>query len=199
MERLPKFPKAAGRLVLVHAGWGLTIWQNLDFRRHSLIFLDLKQGLIFESLPRFGSDLVQSVFISLPMCRRCMLARLTTCLESIISALFLRFFFACYPKPVRDLKLLLGGSSKTFSFHFNHVLLVVAHHKQQFIFIVLPSLLFLLRCRRTLLICLLHSPTCTVPLCCSSRIPCTSQYVYFASDLIEILYKNLPKCCFLLL
>ena len=61
------------RLVLVFIRFGINDLPDRDFGRHSLDFLDLK--LILESLPRFGSDFVQSVFISLPVRRRrcCML------------------------------------------------------------------------------------------------------------------------------
>ena len=57
------------RLVLVFIRFGINDLPDRDFGRHSLDFLDLK--LILESLPRFGSDFVQSVFISLPVRRRC--------------------------------------------------------------------------------------------------------------------------------
>ena len=68
-----KIQTELSRLVLVFIRFGINDLPDRDFGRHSLDFLDLK--LILESLPRFGSDFVQSVFISLPVRRRrcCML------------------------------------------------------------------------------------------------------------------------------
>ena len=64
-----KIQTELSRLVLVFIRFGINDLPDRDFGRHSLDFLDLK--LILESLPRFGSDFVQSVFISLPVRRRC--------------------------------------------------------------------------------------------------------------------------------
>ena len=100
---------------------GINDLADLDFIRHSLIFLELKQaradfGKFASIWLRFGSICLH--FSSwLPALHA---RQLPTCLESIELKLFqcfcLHLFF------IWDLKVLLAGSSKKFSFHFNHVL-----------------------------------------------------------------------------
>ena len=70
---------------------------------------------------------------------------------------FLSVFFACYLNKYRQgFKASSGWFIKGIFISFQSCFAVEVHHQQQFIFIVLPSLLFLLLlCRRTLLICTL--------------------------------------------